>query len=105
MEYQKVINLLDDTPNQPYKFTTKNWVEINGDSRAMYNTNSQIKFKISKLKSNLCAYNGAHIFVNGTITITGQGDDAAARKRDERKKEVVSKNCDYLREINTNYPS
>ena len=28
MEYQKIINLLDNTPNQPNKFRTKNWVEI-----------------------------------------------------------------------------
>ena len=30
MEYQK-INLLDNTPNQPSKFKTKNWVEINDE--------------------------------------------------------------------------
>ena len=29
MEYQKIINLLDDTVNQPSKFRTRNWVEIN----------------------------------------------------------------------------
>ena len=45
MEYQKMINLLDNTPNQPTKFGTKNWVEINDDSWGTYNTNSQIKFK------------------------------------------------------------
>ena len=43
MEYQKIINLLSKTPNQPTKFRTKNWVEINNDSRGTYNTNSQIK--------------------------------------------------------------
>ena len=32
MEYKK-INLLENTPNQPTKFRTKNWVEINDDSR------------------------------------------------------------------------
>ena len=26
-------NLLDNTPNQPTKFRTKNWVEINDNSR------------------------------------------------------------------------
>ena len=41
MEYQKIINLLDNTPNQPTKFRTKNWVEINDDARGTYNTNSQ----------------------------------------------------------------
>ena len=29
MEYQKIINLLDNTPNQPPKFKTKIWDEIN----------------------------------------------------------------------------
>ena len=29
MEYQKITNLIDDTSNQPSKFRTKNWVEIN----------------------------------------------------------------------------
>ena len=39
MEYQKIINLLDNTPNQPFKFRTKNWVEINNDAQGTYNTN------------------------------------------------------------------
>ena len=42
MEYQKIINLLDNTPNQPTKFSTKNLVERNDDSRGTYNANSQI---------------------------------------------------------------
>ena len=29
MEYQKIINLLGNTSNQPSKFRTKTWVEIN----------------------------------------------------------------------------
>ena len=51
MEYQKIINLLDNAPNQPSKFITKNCVEINHDARRMYNANIQIKFKSSTLKS------------------------------------------------------
>ena len=31
MEYQKIINLLYNTSNQPSKFRTKNWVEVNDD--------------------------------------------------------------------------
>ena len=49
MKYKK-INLLGNTPNQPTKFRTKNWVEINYDSRGTYNTISQIKVKISMLR-------------------------------------------------------
>ena len=40
MEYQKIRNLLDNTSNQPSKFRTKNWIEINDKSRGRYNGNS-----------------------------------------------------------------
>ena len=54
MEYQKIKNLLDNTPNQPSKFGTKNRVEINDKSHRVYNIGSQIKFKTSMLRSSLC---------------------------------------------------
>ena len=53
MEHQKIINLLDNTSNQPTKFRTKKWIEINDEERGIYNTNSQIKFKTSMLRSGL----------------------------------------------------
>ena len=49
MEYKKIINFLENKPNQSSKFRTKNWVEVNVDSPGTYNTNSQIKFKTSIL--------------------------------------------------------
>ena len=104
MEYQKIANLIDDTSNQPSKFRTKNWVEINDESRGTYNVNSQIKFKTTMLKSSLCDYSDAYILVKGTITITGTGADAAARQADERDKGVACKNCapftDCISEVN-----
>ena len=56
MESQKILNLLDNevASNQPSKFRTKNCVEINDESRGAYNTNAQIKFKTTMLKSSLC---------------------------------------------------
>ena len=45
------------------------------------------------LKSSLCDYRNAYILVKGKITITGAGDDAAARRTDERNKGVAFKNC------------
>ena len=92
MEYQNTANLIDDTSNQPSKFRTKNWVEINDESRGTYNVNSQIKFKTTMLKSTLCDYSDVYILVKGTITITGAGTDAAARQADERDKGVAFKN-------------
>ena len=34
----------------------------------------------------LCDYNNAYILIKGIITITGSGDNAAARKTDEMNK-------------------
>ena len=45
MTYQKIANVIDDASNQPSKFRTKNWVEINDESRGTYNANSQITYK------------------------------------------------------------
>ena len=64
MEHQKIINLLDDTTNQSSKFRTKNWVEINDESRGTYhNDNNNIKFKTSMISPNLCDYSDAYIHV------------------------------------------
>ena len=68
MEYQKKANLLDITSNQASKFRTRKWVEINDDSKGTY-ANSNIKFKSTMLKSNLCDYEDAYILAKGTITI------------------------------------
>ena len=39
-------NLLSNTSsNQPSQFKTRNWPEINDDSRGTYNTSSQINLK------------------------------------------------------------
>ena len=92
MEYQKIANLLDSASNKPSKFRTRNWVEINDESRGTY-TSNDIKFKTTMLRSNLCDYADAYILVNGRITITGAGDDGAARRADERDKGVTFKNC------------
>ena len=69
MEYQKIINLLVNTPNQPSEIRSGNWVEINDDTRETYNTNSQVKHKTSMLKSSLCAYSDAYIVLKGTLTV------------------------------------
>ena len=66
MEYQKIINLLHNTPTN---FRTKNWVEINDEERETYSTNSQIKFKTSILMSVLCDDSDAYILVNGTMIV------------------------------------
>ena len=92
MEYQKIANLLDSASNKPSKFRTKNWVEINDESRGTY-TSNDIKLKTTMLRSNLCDYADAYIIVKGTITITGAGDDNDAKQLAERNKGIIFKNC------------
>ena len=68
MEYQKIANLIDrKSSSESSKFKTKNWVEVNDESRGTYNVNSQIKFKTTMLKSSLCDYSDAYILVKGKI--------------------------------------
>ena len=78
MEYENIINSLDNTPNHPTKFRTKNWVEIPKDECRTYDTNSQIQFKNSLLKSSLCDCSAAYILVSGTISVedTSEVDNA-----------------------------
>ena len=93
MEYQKIANLLDSASNKPSKFRTKNWVEINDESRGGYTTGSDIKFKTTMLRSNLCDYADSYILVKGTTTITGAGYYDASKQIDKRNKGVIFKNC------------
>ena len=63
MEYHKIINLLDNTPNQPTKFRAKNQVEINDEARKTYNTNGQIEFKTTMSRSSFRDYSEAYIYL------------------------------------------
>ena len=105
MEYQKIANLLHSVSDQPSKFRTRNWVEINDESRGTY-TSNDIKLKTTMLRSNLCDYADSYILVKGTMTITGyagaepnpdtprtEAQLLAARQADERDKGVTFKNC------------
>ena len=83
--------MLDVTSNQPSKFRTKNWVEINGDLRRTYKTNCLIGFKTSILKSSLCNCSGAYKLSKGTITVPNTA--AAAAVSNNGDKEVIFKNC------------
>ena len=90
-EYQKIANVLDSAPNQPSKFRTRNWVEINDESRGTYTSNN-IRFKTTMLRSSLYDYADAYILAKETITITGAGNDDATKRADERGKGEIFKN-------------
>ena len=87
MEYQKIANLIDDnTLNQLSKFRTRNWIEINDESRGVYNVNSQIKFKTKMLKSSLCDYSDAYILVKGITSVYSTASQGVIFKNKYLKK-------------------
>ena len=87
-------------PNQPSKFRTKYWIEMNEDARGTYNANSEIRFKTSVLKSRLCVYSDAYILLSGTITAPKREITTAPNNR----KNIIIENCvsftDCISEIN-----
>ena len=91
MEYQKIANLLDNETNQPSKFRTRNWIEINDESRGTYPVNKQIKFKAPMLRSSLYDYADAYILVRGNITVNNTAAEGAVANNAAKK--VIFKNC------------
>ena len=89
MEYQRIKNLVDNiAADEVSRFITKKWIELHYQSgETSYNTNKQIRFKTSMLRSDLCDFNNAYIVVKGKITIS-----ADERDRGEMNRQVVLKN-------------
>ena len=83
--------MFDNTTNQPSKFRTKIWVEINGESRRTYNINSEIKFETKMLKSSLCEHSDAYILVKGTLTVPNTA--AADADTNNTNKRLIFKGC------------
>ena len=75
MENQKIISLLDKFDTDSKHFAIKKWYIINDENNTNYgvdkdtgaNNPDTINYDIRVLKSNLCDYAEAYIFVNGTI--------------------------------------
>ena len=80
MEYQKITNLLGSTSDNVPIFITKKWIEVHDPSREIYNTSKQIRFKTPMLRSDLCDYSGAYIFVIRDVTVTTPDNDAYDEK-------------------------
>ena len=91
MEYQKIANLLNTVSNQPSKFRTRNWIEINDESRGTYPVNKQIKLKAPMLRSSLCDYADPYILVKGNIAVNTTANEGAAANNAAKK--VIFKDC------------
>ena len=83
--YGKFINSI---PDKVPRFITKKWIEVHDQYGETYNTNKQIRFKTSILRSDdLCDYSDAYIVDKGKITVS-----ANERDRDEMNRQVILKN-------------
>ena len=80
--------MLDNVSNQSSNFRTKNWVEINDESRGMYTTGGDIKFKITMLKSSLCDYSDAYILIKGNITVNNTAAEGATANNANKKSNI-----------------
>ena len=63
---------------------------INDDISGEYSPKKQIRFKTAILRSSLCDYSDAYIFVKGNIAFINTGTAEAPTNRD---KKVIFKNC------------
>ena len=80
MEYEKITSLLGKTSDKVPRFITKKWIEVHDKSGGTYNTNKQIRFKTSMLRSDLCDYSDAYIVLKGKITVTNPDNNAYDKK-------------------------
>ena len=84
MEYQNITNFLVNIPDKVPRFITKKWIEVHNQSGETYNTNKQIRFKTSMLRSDLCDYSDAYSVGKGIITVS-----VDERNRYEMNRQVI----------------
>ena len=80
MEFNKINNLLGPAHDKVPKFISKKWIEVQNQSGNTYNTSKPIRFKTSMLRSDLCSYSDAYVWVKGKITVTNPNDNANFNK-------------------------
>ena len=81
MEFNETNNLLGPAHDKVTKFITKKWIEVQSQSGNTYNTSKPIRFKTSMLRSDLCDYSDAYVWVKGTITVTDPNNYANFDRR------------------------
>ena len=86
MKFNKINNLLGPAHDKVPRFFTKKWIEVQSQSGNTYNTSKPIRFKTSMLRSDLCDYSDAYVWVKGKITVTNPNDN------DNFNKELTLKN-------------
>ena len=80
MEFNKINNLLGQAHDEVPRVITKKWIEVQSQSGNTYNTSKPIRVKTSILRSDLCHYSDAYVWVKGKITVTNPNDNANFNK-------------------------
>ena len=80
MKFQKIVLLETTSDNKDLpRFVTKKWIEVYDQSEKNYSINKEIRIKAPILRSALCDFSDAYIFVKGEITVTNP-DNAKINK-------------------------
>ena len=91
MEHYKTFKLLNDSTLS--KFVTEKWLEVNDLSSGQYSVNKNIRFKTSKLRSDLRDYSDAYIVVKGIITVTCTNPNSRRNKKLIFKNNAAFRSC------------
>lgn len=96
LENTLTINLLNNKPNQPPNFRTKNLVELNDDVSVWWRleriatiVNLNLKLRCPRL----CANNYAYIVVKRTITVRNTEPAGAAGIPNNKNRKLLLKKC------------
>ena len=93
MEFNKINNLFGAAHDKVPRFITKKWIEVQSQSGNTYNTSKPIRFKTSMLRSDLCHYSDAYVWVKGTITVTNPNNNANFDRRLTLKNNAIYFMC------------
>ena len=95
MEFQKIVNFLDNTSDNKElpNFVTKKWIEVFDQSEGNYNVNKEIRIKTPMLRLDLCGFSDAFIVVKRDITLEGDNDANKRNKNLAFKNNTPFINC------------
>ena len=93
MEFNKINNLLGPAHDKVPRFIIKKWIEVQSQSGNTYNTSKLIRFKTSMVRSDLCHYSDAYVWVKGKITVTNPNDNANFNKELTLKNNTPFTSC------------
>ena len=93
MEFNKINNLLGDSSDKVPRFVTKKWIEIHPQSTSNFKTSKEIKFKTPMLRSDLCDYSEAYVWVKGNVSASNAADNDNFNKKFAFKNNAPFMSC------------